>query len=153
MKNVKFSFLLMVLMLFAVNVQAQQQGRQMQQQMQQQQHMQEMMNRMNQMMERTQNMTMEMNRSMQQAQNEQMRNQFRMMHQFGGQLGLALGNMKNTLNECNQILQNQEMMRDRNMQQNMNRMQQHLSGMSGQMEEAVQLMERMTTRLRARQSQ
>lgn len=108
---------------------------------------------MNQMMERTQNMTMEMNRRMQQVQDEQMRNQFRMMHQFGDQLGLALGNMKNTANQCSQMLQNQEMMRDRNMQQDMNRMQQHLSGMAGQMEEAVQLMERMTTRLRERQSQ
>lgn len=124
--------------------QGQHQAGQMQQM---QQNMQQMQQHMNQLIERTQAMNQEMNRRMQQVQNEEMRNQYQMMHRFNEQMQMTLGNMKNAAERCNLMLQDRTMMRDRTMQRDMDQLRQHLQDMTGQMDEAVQTMERLTKRL------
>ena len=74
-----------------------------------------------------------------------------MMHRFSEQMGMTLGNMKNAAERCDLMLKDREMMRDRDMQQEMQRMQRHLSDMTEQMDEAIQTMERMAERLRTHQ--
>jgi hypothetical protein len=120
------------------------QKQQMQQHMQQ---MQDMVQKMNTLMERTQAMNQDMNRRMQQVQNEQIKNQYQMMHRFNEQMQMTLGNMKNAADRCNVMMQDQAMMRDRDMERDMDRLRQHLQDMTGQAEEAVQTMERLTKRL------
>jgi hypothetical protein len=66
-------------------------------------------------------------------------------------MGMTLGNMKNAAERCDLMLQDREMMRDRDMQQEMQRMQRHLSDMTEQMDDAIQTMERMAERLRTHQ--
>jgi len=98
-------------------------------------------------MERTQQMNQHMNQRMQQVQNEQMKSQYRMMHRFNEQMQLTLGNMKNAADHCNIMLQDRDMMQERQMQRDMDQLRQHLQGMTGQAEEVVQTMERLTQRL------
>jgi DNA replication protein DnaD len=71
-----------------------------------------------------------------------------MMNRMGEQMGLMLGNMKNTAERCNLMLQNETMMRDREMRQDMDRIRTQLKDMTGQLEESVQSMERITKRMR-----
>lgn len=114
---------------------------------QQMQEMQKMTQKMNDLLERTQRMNQEMNRQMQQLQDEQVKNQYRTMYRFNEQLHMALGNMKNAAERCDLMMQNKEMMRDKEMQQEMERLQKHLGEMSNQAEDAVQTMERLTKRI------
>ena len=51
------------------------------------------------------------------------------------------------------MLKDQEMMRDRQMQQDMQRMRRHLSDLTSEMDESLKTMERMVQRMRERQSQ
>jgi len=122
-----------------------------QRQMQQMQQMNQMQDNINRMMERTRTMTRDMAHQVEQSQNEQMRNQFQMMHRFGEQLEITLGNMKNTAERCELMLQNRDMMRNQDMERDMQRMQRHLSEMNEAMDETIQTMERMTRRLREHQ--
>lgn len=103
------------------------------------------------MMERTRSITRDMAHQVEQAQNEQMRNQFQMMHRFGEQLEITLGNMKNTAERCEFMLQNRDMMRNQDMERDMQRMQRHFSEMNEAMNEAIKTMESMTQRLREHQ--
>lgn len=130
---------------------AQQTGQQQQQMQQQMQQMNQMMDRMNQLMDRTHMMNQEMNRRMQQVQDEQVRGQYQMLHRFNEQIQMALGNMKNAAERCNLMLQDRQMMRDPSMMQDMEQLRRHLHDMTGQAEEAVQTMERLTKRLHQQQ--
>ena len=90
----------------------------------QQQHLQQkqqMMQKMNGLMERTQ----QMNQRMQ----------------------LTLGNLINAADHCNMMLQDRDMIQERQMQQDMNQLRQHLLDMTGQPKEAVQTLEYLTQRL------
>lgn len=119
-----------------------------QQQMHQQmQKMQKMTQNMNDLMERTHAMNQEMNRRMEQVQDEELKNQYQVMFRFNEQMHMALGNMKNAVERCDIMLQNEEMIKDRNMQQEMDRLQEHLGEMSAQAEDAVRSMERLTRRV------
>jgi hypothetical protein len=62
------------------------------------------------------------------------------------------GQMKNAMEQSQTMMQNREMTRTREMERDMERLRKHLSDMTGQMEDAVQLMERMTNRVQARVS-
>lgn len=124
---------------------AQQTGQQ--QMNQQMQGMQKMTQKMNDLLERTQRMNQEMNRQMQQVQDEQMKNRYQMMYRFNEQVHMALGNMKNAAERCDLMMQNQDMMRDKETRQEMEQLQKHLGEMSQQAEDAVQTMERLTKRI------
>jgi len=75
-----------------------------------------------------------------------------MTHRMGEQLGMMLGNMKNAAERCNMMLQDQQMMQDREMRRETERLQKHLQDMTKQMDDAVMTMERMTKRLRNMES-
>jgi predicted PurR-regulated permease PerM len=142
-----FTSLIMFALVSSVSF-AQQTAQQQQQRMQQQmQQMQEMTKTMNKLMERTHSMNQEMNKQMQQAKNEQMRNQYRMMNRMSEQMGMTLGSMKNAAERCEMMLQNKDMMQDRIMRRETDRLREHIHKMTGDMEEAVATMERLMERL------
>lgn len=65
---------------------------------------------------------------------------------------MTLGNMKNAAERCNLMQQDQQMMRNKEMKQDMDRLRQHLNDMTTQADEAVQTMERLTKRLNQQES-
>lgn len=136
---------LLIIMVSSPLLFAQQTGQQ--QMNQQMQGMQKMTQKMNDLLERTQRMNQEMNRQMQQVQDEQMKNRYQMMYRFNEQVHMALGNMKNAAERCDLMMQNQDMMRDKETRQEMEQLQKHLGEMSQQAEDAVQTMERLTKRI------
>lgn len=89
---------------------------------------------------------------MQDSQNEQVRHQYQMMHRFTEEMQMTLGNMRNAAERCNNMLQDPAMMRERDMQQEMERLRLHLQDMTGQADEAVQSMERLNQRLQLRET-
>lgn len=147
----RYLIILFGLLLTGTSAYGQQQSHQqhMQHQMKQ---MQDMTHRMNQMNDRVHMMNQEMSRMMEKTQNERVRNQYQMMHRMGEQMGLMLGNMKNAAERCNLMLQDRQMMQDRDMRKDMDRIREHLHDMTGQLEETLQTMERMTKRLRSPQT-
>ena len=73
---------------------------------------------------------------------------FQNMYRMNEQLGGMAGQMKNAMDRYQLMLRDGEMLRDREMKQEMERLHKHLGEMSGEMDEAIKAMERLTNRFR-----
>lgn len=146
----RFSIIVVAFVLGLSFVWAQQVNRQ--QQIQQQQ-MQTMLNHMDQLMNRTRSMNNDINQRLQQAQTEQIRSQYRLVSRFGEQMGRTLTEMKEVAQTCNEMSQHQELNRNQEMQDEMNRLRLHLNNMTNQMDEAVSTLDRIRQRIRDQEMQ
>jgi hypothetical protein len=123
---------------------AQQQGQQMQRQMQQLQQMQQ---QMAQLVNRTHMFSQSMAQHMQGTKNQQRRMQMLQMQRLGEHMNGVATQLKNATEQCQLMLQDREMLRDRNMDQDMTRLRERLQTMTGDLEESVQAMERLQERI------
>lgn len=135
--------------------------RHQQQMMQQQQmvHLQQMAQRMNRVMDQSQMMSHAMRQQMTQLQKqtnlqnqEQLMAQCRLMMNAGEALGMMAREGRNLTEQVQAMLRNQTKTGNRDMMQDMERLQQHLGDMTDQMEESLQIMEQMQLRLQTPES-
>jgi hypothetical protein len=121
-----------------------------------QQHQPMMMNNhMDQMQAIMQQMTVVMNRShqlsgtlgrMMQQQQGTMKDQMQMMQKMSDSMGLMAAQMKTSVEQSNELLQNKTMMQDQGMQQGMNNFRASMEKMTREMETALSNLEMMTKR-------
>ncbi|MBI4719882.1 MAG: hypothetical protein HY770_01345 [Chitinivibrionia bacterium] len=108
--------------------------------------MQAMMQQMTQMMGKSHELSQTLGHMMDQQQGH-MREQMQMMRQMSESMGMMAGNMRTNLEQCNQMIQDESIMRDPEMQQEMGRFRDNMMEMAGRMQHAVQNLEKMTKRL------
>jgi hypothetical protein len=127
-------------------------AQQQQQQAQQQQmiRMQNLTQKMDQIMERTRNMVRNLEQKMANLpENAKLaQEQHRYVHQLGEAAGKMAEELKGNVEKIQEMVQNRELFQNREMLQDMNRVQNRLENISGELEEMVKVMERLTNRLR-----
>jgi hypothetical protein len=134
---------------------AQQRGAQQQQQQQQmtpqqmQQHVQQQAQRMEQIAMRAQDMSRTMTQQMSQVR-EQNRDQLRLLQQLCDQVGVQARETKRTMDQLHQMLQDRTLLQDRDMQQDMDRLRLHSTQVGDGMQEMLNAIDRIQTRLRVR---
>ncbi len=148
-----FKGLLVAAMLsLVVSVAFSQSGVQQQQQQQQQLmlKMQNLMEKMSQVMQRTQTMVRNLEQKMANLpENAKLaQEQHRYVYRLGEAAGKMAEELKGSVEKCQEMIQNKELFQNRDMIQDMNRVQNRLENISGELEEMVKVMERLTNRLR-----
>ncbi len=127
------------------------QQQQQQQQQQQMIRMQTLMQKMDRIMERTQSMVRNIEQKMTNLPEnaKQAQDQHRYVYQLGEAAAKMAGELKGNVAKCQEMIRNRELFQNKEMAQDVNRVQNRLENISGELEEMVKAMERLANRLRA----
>jgi hypothetical protein len=81
---------------------------------------------------------------------EQNRDQLRLLQQLCDQVGVQARETKRTMDQLHQMLQDRTLLQDRDMQQDMDRLRLHSTQVGDGMQEMLNAIDRIQTRLRVR---
>lgn len=126
------------------SAQPRQPQRQMSQQMEQ---VQETMQRMQRLMDRTQQFSESVRMRMQNAQQDRTRQQYQHLQQMCESVDMLVKQMKTTTDRLHLMIQDKDMMQDRDMDHDMDRLRDRLNDMATQAEESLKIMEQMRDRI------